>query len=53
MNRGGSHFVTLGEQDVLAEAGSVVLAGVPGTLRLVCRGGQIDWNKRVRQATAG
>jgi hypothetical protein len=42
VNRGGSHFLALGEQDVLAEAGSVVLAGVPDPLRLVCRGGQIE-----------
>jgi uncharacterized protein YndB with AHSA1/START domain len=33
VNRGGSHFVTLGEQDALAEGGYVVLPGLPDPLR--------------------
>ena len=32
MNRGESHFATLGEQDALAEGG-YVLVGVPDSLR--------------------
>jgi hypothetical protein len=63
VNRGGSqnnvgyplHFVTLGEQDVLAEGGYVVLVDVPDPLRarLHSRSSSeevtLNWNKWIRQ----